>query len=120
MAEELADMITLAGIQAGLVQTNPGAVNLARNGAPDGTFCPRCAAVRRMHIIDLHWEGRHLEGRRQPDGPVPLFTTDQQVLPAVFALLCVQCHSTIIVLVHVGPTGVEVVAVPSAYGGVST
>jgi hypothetical protein len=122
MTEELADMTTLAGLETGLRQTEtPGGPGQARTGTPDGTFCPRCGGVRRMHVMDLFWQGAHREGLiTDPHGdPVRLFE-GPDALPAVFGLICVQCHSTIIVLVHEGPSGVEVVAVPSTYGGMST
>ena len=75
---------------------------------PDGTYCPSCGATRRMEVAVLD---EHFHGEVE-------FTPDK--LPFLGLLGCRQCHERIIVLAYVGPSGVEVVALPSSYGGLST
>lgn len=79
---------------------------------PDGTYCPSCNAVRRMSI-DLIG-GVHFDGRSSK----PIVLADGK--PSTVVLTCVQCHERIVVVVYLGPTGRDLVALPSTYGGVTT
>jgi hypothetical protein len=91
MTEELADMTTLAGLESALRQTEgPAKPGDTRTGTPDGTFCPRCGQVRRMHVVDLYWEGAHRENViHPPDSDAESLFASPDVLPAVFGLICV-------------------------------
>lgn len=40
--------------------------------------------------------------------------------PAVYAAICVQCDHAYLLVVHSGPEGVELAALPSSYGGLAT
>jgi hypothetical protein len=118
--ERTADMTTIDGLSEGLSQTRP----VARSsnvliGTPDGTYCPSCGGVRRMHVQPL---SRASNPTRVVQGPARNANdmSDEKNLPAIFRLACVQCSEIIILVAYAGPGGPEVVALPSTYGGLST
>jgi nicotinamide mononucleotide (NMN) deamidase PncC len=106
------DLTTVEGLQEGLAATTAVGPGL-RAGTPDGTFCNGCGAVRRMHIRALKgMPTRHL-------GVIETTFTEDNV-PQAYDLTCVQCASHLVVTVYNGPDGLEAVALPSTYGGLST
>jgi hypothetical protein len=112
MPDEPADLTTLDGLDRGLrsvVWLDAGSTK----GTPDGTYCPGCGAERRMHIRPLTRQFQVLDARL-------LGGLKDQHLPAALVLTCVQCSSTIVVVIYDGPGGPAVVALPSTYGGLTT
>jgi hypothetical protein len=90
------------------------------NGRPDdpldGTFCPRCGDTRRMRLRELYWEGP-----ARQSGTAGVSLEGFPCWPAFFVLTCVQCEGNIYVMAYPGPSHtVEVVALPTSYGGLST
>jgi hypothetical protein len=109
----VADLTTLEGLAEVLEWVIHGrqAVN-----AFTGTFCPSCGAARRMELTALYWEG---EAAAQSVGRFNLHAAAN--VPALFELTCLECHSTITVLLYRGPDDdVGLVALPRSYGGIST
>ena len=75
--------------------------------------------------MSLFWEDRWAPGATNlMTGPTTSESlnvrSDPDPLPAMYLLGCLQCRHTITVIVHNGPSGLELVALPSTYGGLST
>lgn len=128
-----ANLTSVEGLTKAVAAEQPGEYQRGHEiGTFDGTFCPRCGATRRMQLISLFWDDRwasapnpqgqsmQLESSgRAPDPPRDLPAADDPT-PALFVARCVQCDHILTLLVHPGPAGIEVVALPEAYGGVTT
>jgi hypothetical protein len=108
----IADLTTLEGLQEVLTWA---ARHTLQSGV-DGTFCPSCGATRHMDLEALYWPGEvAVEHTRRFEFEVAAN------VPSLFELACVQCHSTIVVLLYRGPADdVGVAAFPRTYGGLST
>jgi uncharacterized protein DUF4145 len=115
------DLTTLEGLASALVGEAPGSrQRLNEIGTFDGTFCPACGDVRRMRLVSLFWEERWAPWTElQPNGEVERHP-DPDPTPALYAAFCVQCDAHLALLVHAAPHGVELLALPSSYGGLAT
>lgn len=74
-----------------------------------------------MALVALHWADRWA------DGLIPTFPSGQtrepksdEPSPSLFAAICVQCKSLVTLVVYAGPQGIQLVALPDTYGGLST
>lgn len=83
----------------------------------NGTYCSQCGAVRRTALIPHHW-ATHWQ-RPSWLGPDNHWQ-EASVKASLFSALCVQCHHLTDLVVHRGPQGWELVALPQDYGGLST
>jgi hypothetical protein len=119
------DLTTIEGLAKAIYEHAQGAEDL---GTVEGTFCPRCGASRRMRLISLYWEdlwapqqGQLYRGpditspQRGPDVPA-----SDDPSPTMYAAVCVQCDHIYVLVVHPGPDGLEIAALPSSYGGLAT
>lgn len=119
------DLTTIEGLAGAIYVHAQGAEDL---GTVKGTFCPRCGASRRMRLISLYWEDRWAPQQGQlyrgPDITSPQRGTDfpanDNPSPAMYAAVCVQCDHIYLLVVHSGPDGLEIAALPSSYGGLAT
>jgi hypothetical protein len=126
------DLCTLEGLTKAVAYEPPGSgQRLQTIDAFDGTFCPACNDERRMVLVCLYWQDRWAPGaRRRFDGPVLEGSATAEAVPgppaaenpdpALFVAGCVQCDSQIVLLVVNGPNGVELITLPSTYGGPAT
>jgi hypothetical protein len=90
-------------------------------GEFDGTYCPSCGNIRRMRLVALFWKERWAKGVIATfHGPSVSETAIKRPLPSLFIALCLQCESRLSLVVYPGPEGVRLVALPEAYGGLST
>lgn len=119
------DLTTVAGLEAAVYEHEPDTKHEV--GVYDGTYCPRCGGPRRMTLLALRWVDRWApqQGppRRDPDGTIQ-YAADRPPrkypAPAMYAAVCVQCDHVYVLVVHMGPDGVELAALPSSYGGLAT
>lgn len=107
-----ADLCSLDGLTAAVADADPRYVG-AGIGTFDGTFCPGCNDVRRMELGALFWEEHWTSSS-------VLLERESLPMPALFLVACVQCDSMILLVVFTGPGGLELVALPSTYGGLAT
>jgi hypothetical protein len=72
-----------------------------------------------MALIRLHWTDRWAEGRDPDDGNFVAPASDNPS-PALFVAFCLECENPMTLVVFRGPQGMQLVALPSTYGGLST
>ena len=124
------DVTTLDGLRAAVQLHAP---ETQHNFAiVTGTHCPQCGDDRRLVLSALLWTNRWtpqkihrrqlgvvLEGQ---GGVPPLseYPADSEPDPAVYSAVCLQCEHVYLLVVHSGPDGLELAALPSSYGGLAT
>ncbi len=116
------DLATLDGLSEAVRRHHPGSEGTPELGEWRGTYCAKCAAPRRMALFELFWRDRF------SDGTIPQFpgkghinvSASEDPSPALFLAGCLECRSRLTLLVYKGPDGPQLVALPEAYGGLST
>jgi hypothetical protein len=63
--------------------------------------------------------GVFLEGQT-PTPPLTEYPADNEPGPAAYSAVCLQCEHAYLLVVHGGPDGLELAALPSSYGGLAT
>jgi hypothetical protein len=110
------DLATLDGLSKAVANAAPTSFRsqVRENlGGWRGTYCGHCGDLRRMTLIRLHWTDRWSEvGTSIPPSDNPS--------PALFIAVCLECESGMTLVVFPGPQGMQLVALPSTYGGLST
>lgn len=128
------DVTTLAGLEAAVYREKPG--DHHNFAIVTGTHCPTCGDTRRMVLSALYWRdlwAPHRPRRFQapmrtgmgaPVEQSPEALTDQQPVakpaPALYSAVCLQCDHAYLLVVHTGPDGAQIAALPSSYGGLAT
>jgi hypothetical protein len=115
------DLATLDGLSEAVFSAAPqgiGRPTTENIGAWRGTYCSHCGAVRRMALIRLYWADRWAEGMTEAQRA--RLPTNYNPSPALFVAHCLECESTLTLVVFWGPKGTQLVALPSTYGGLST
>src|SRR5689334_8772887 len=84
--------------------------------AVDGAYCPTCGDSRRMEVVVRYWDK---EPDRAEDDRDPI-EFERQHAPVIVKIVCVQCRMPQILVVHAGPTGMELIRLQVAYGGLTT
>ena len=79
----------------------------------NGLYCARCGGVRRRRIRRLFWSAD------VRNGDFMSFRGSTET-PALFSLMCVQCHADAVAVVYMGPSGPELAILESTSGGVAT
>lgn len=116
------DLATLDGLSEAVAEANPrgmGSPAQEHLGSWRGTYCAHCGDLRRMALIRLLWSDRWSEGRATEENRVVLPPSDNPS-PALFVAFCVECENPMTLVVFRGPQGMQLVALPSTYGGLST
>lgn len=126
--QENHDVTTLNGLKAAVYLESPEAKH--NFAIVDGTYCPQCGDDRRMVLSALLWTNRWTPQKvRRPDmgafieGQASLpdeLSADAEPDPAVYSAVCLQCEHVYLLVVHGGPDGLELAALPSSYGGLAT
>lgn len=124
------DVTTLEGLKAAVQLHNSEAAHNFK--LVDGTYCPQCGGNRRMVLSALLWTNRWtpqkirrrqgvvLEGQGQAVSMPSEYPADREPAPAVYSAMCLQCEHVYLLIVHGGPDGLELAALPSTYGGLAT
>jgi Domain of unknown function (DUF4145) len=126
------DVTTLAGLEAAILQHRPAETH--NFAAVTGTHCPSCGGNRRMMLSALYWQNLwapHRPKRFQApmrtgtaglevDLPPGEYPTVDDPDPAIYTAACLQCDHIYLLVVHSGPNGLELAALPSSYGGLAT
>jgi hypothetical protein len=127
---EIFDLTTVAGLEAAIWEHEPESDKAL--GVFDGTFCPVCRQQRRMQLHSMYWGHRWApqRGFRVPlahgePSTAERFAADRppendNLLPAMYVAVCVQCDHVYVLVVHTGPDGIELAALPASYGGLAT
>jgi hypothetical protein len=139
MKEDSRDLTTLAGLEAAILHHEPGERHNFTTLV--GTHCPQCGGDRRMNLSALYWQdlwaphkpaGSSFDGGVMRTGATALEVSAPRSAhkdeypavddpgPAVYAAVCVQCDHMYVLVVHRGPDGMELAALPSSYGGLAT
>lgn len=82
----------------------------------DGAYCPTCGDSRRMEVVVRYWD-KELD--RADDDRTPI-EFEREHAPVVVKIVCVQCRMPQILVVHAGPSGMELIRLQVSYGGLST
>lgn len=110
------NLATLAGIEQVLETLHPAQILSGESlGAWDGTYCSHCGDIRRTSLI-IHWYGVRWHKRSGDDE----LWLDPPPAASLLSALCLQCQHQTDLIVHRGPNGWELVALPQTYGGLST
>jgi hypothetical protein len=72
-----------------------------------------------MTLIRLHWTDRWAGGYATEANRIVLPPSDEPS-PSLFVAICLECESLMTLVVFPGPQGMQLVALPSTYGGLST
>lgn len=124
------DLTTIAGLEAAVWEHEPDSDK--EIGVFNGTFCPVCGQNGRMRLHSLYWAHRWApqRGFRVPPKPGDHTTADRFAVdrppekddprPAMYLALCVQCDHIYVLVIHTGPDGIELAALPASYGGLAT
>ena len=113
------DLATLDGLTQ--VLANKHTNGDGQMGVWDGTYCPSCGDIRRMNLVALFWSERWAKGTIATfNGPAVTQPASKRPVPSLFVATCLQCESRLSLVVYPGPEGVRLVALPEAYGGLST
>jgi hypothetical protein len=116
------DLATLDGLTAAVAEAS---VSTFRSqvrehlGTWSGTYCAHCGDHRRMALDRLFWVDRWADGVATEQNRVVLAPAEAPS-PALFTAVCLQCEHPMTLVVFPGPQGVQLVALPSTYGGLST
>jgi hypothetical protein len=128
------DVTTLSGLEAAIYRYEPREHH--NFAIVTGTHCPTCGGTRRMALSALYWQNLwapHRPRRFQapirtgmgelveesPETPEDFPPADEPE-PAIYSAVCLQCDHIYLIVVHPGPNGVEIAALPSSYGGLAT
>lgn len=130
------DITTIPGLEAAIYRHEPGEKHNFIVVA--GTHCPGCGGTRRMALSALFWQNRWAPYKPirfqapmrsgtlglEVDAPEPGVAREYSAVddpdPAIYAAICLQCDHVYLLVVHSGPDGVELAALPSSYGGLAT
>jgi len=116
------DLATLGGLTEAVCTVAPPSFS---NSPPEdigtwrGTYCAHCGDLRRMSLRRLYWLDVWWYGLT-PDGTLKALPDGYEPSPSLFVAICLECESLITLVVFPGPQGMQLVALPSTYGGLST
>jgi hypothetical protein len=115
------DLATLDGLSQAVEHRNPGGDGADELGEWRGTYCASCGATRRMKLFALFWHDRWTLGKvpQFPRGHIDA-PPSEDPSPSMFLAVCLECRSRLTLVVHRGPDGPQLVALPQAYGGLSS
>src|ERR1044072_9161480 len=128
------DVTTLAGLEAADYRHKPG--DHHNFAIVTGTHCPACGDTRRMVLSALYWQdlwaphrprrfqapmrtGTGVPVEQSPEAPTD-HPPANEPKPALYSAVCLQCDHAYLLVVHTGPDGVQIAALPSSYGGLAT
>lgn len=114
------DLTTLDGLAAAMKEVPLGAPPHSALGMFDGTFCPACRHIRRMNLYSMVWVDRWAPGHVSHYSVTGTNQVTEDPTPSMYLAICTQCDSSITLVVHKGPDGLQLVALPSTYGGLAT